>query len=66
MAAYSGVLLANYGNQVFLQFPTGIIMSIGLPLVFMAPFYDQLLQDDNKVKAVLKTSAQESTKDNFL
>ncbi len=43
MAAYGGVLLANYGNQVFLQFPTGIIMSIGLPLVFMAPYYDEIL-----------------------
>jgi hypothetical protein len=65
MAAYSGVLLANYGNQVFLQFPTGIIMSIGLPLVFMAPFYDQLLKDDSKVKAVMKISNQEASKDNI-
>ncbi len=44
MAAYGGILLANYGNQVFLQFPTGIIMSIGLPLVFMAPYYDEILE----------------------
>lgn len=42
MAAYGGILLANYGNQVFLQFPTGIVMSIGLPLVFMAPYYDEI------------------------
>jgi len=43
MAAYAGVLLANYGNQVFLQFPTGVIMAVGLPLVFMAPHYDEQL-----------------------
>jgi hypothetical protein len=46
MAAYCGVLLANYGNQVFLQFPTGVVMAVGLPLVFMAPYYDQLLMED--------------------
>ncbi|MEL7222554.1 MAG: hypothetical protein AAGJ93_14625, partial [Bacteroidota bacterium] len=51
MAAYSGVLLANYGNQVFLQFPTGIIMAIGLPLVFMAPYYDKFLLEKTNNKA---------------
>ncbi|MEZ4984185.1 MAG: O-antigen ligase family protein [Saprospiraceae bacterium] len=47
MAAYAGVLLANYGNQVFLQFPTGVVMAVGLPLVFMAPYYDEMLMDSN-------------------
>lgn len=48
MAAFAGVLLANYGNQVLLQFPTGIIMAIALPLVFMAPEYDRQLMNENK------------------
>lgn len=51
LAAYAGVLLANYGNQVFLQFPTGVVMAIGLPLVFMAPYYDeQLLAKEEEIQ----------------
>jgi hypothetical protein len=46
MAAYCGVLLANYGNQVFLQFPTGILMAVALPLVFLAPYYEEQLNDE--------------------
>lgn len=49
MAAYCGVLLANYGNQVFLQFPTGVVMAVGLPLVFMAPYYDEMLFEESKI-----------------
>lgn len=49
MAAYGGVLLANYGNQVFLQFPTGIIMAVGLPLVFMAPHYEEKLLETDRL-----------------
>jgi O-antigen ligase len=48
MAAYAGVLLANYGNQVFLQFPTGVVMAVALPLVFMAPHYDEQLLAEEK------------------
>lgn len=49
LSAYGGVLLANYGNQVFLQFPTGLIMAVGLPMVFLAPEYDeQLMQSENE------------------
>lgn len=47
MAAYGGVLLANYGNQVFLQFPTGIIMAIALPMVFLAPHFDRIYQQQS-------------------
>ena len=50
MCAFAGVLLANYGNQVLLQFPTGIIMAIALPLVFMAPEYDrQIMEEKSKL-----------------
>lgn len=49
MAAYCGVLLANYGNQVFLQFPTGVVMAVGLPLVFMASYYDKLLMEESRI-----------------
>jgi hypothetical protein len=36
-----GILLASYGNQVYSQMPTGIIMGIAIPLIFLAPKFDQ-------------------------
>jgi hypothetical protein len=35
-----GVMMASYGNQVYSQMPTGIIMGIGIPLIFLAPQFD--------------------------
>jgi hypothetical protein len=46
LAAFGGVMLASYGNQVYSQFPTGIIMAIALPLIFMAPQYDDMLEKE--------------------
>ena len=46
MAMYCGmvgVLFASYGNQVFSQMPTGMIMSVFRPLIFLAPSFDQLM-----------------------
>jgi len=55
IAAYGGVLLANYGNQIFLQFPTGIIMAVGLPMIFMAPYYEEkLLEMDRLLQREMK------------
>ncbi|MEZ4981712.1 MAG: O-antigen ligase family protein, partial [Saprospiraceae bacterium] len=45
IALYSGVvgiLLSSYGNQVFSQMPTGIIMYISIPLIFISPKFDNL------------------------
>ncbi|MGK7395526.1 MAG: O-antigen ligase family protein [Candidatus Cyclobacteriaceae bacterium M3_2C_046] len=39
-ASVAGVLLSSYGNQVFGQMPTGMIMNFAIPLVFLAPYFD--------------------------
>lgn len=46
LSAFGGVLFASYGNQVYSQFPTGIIMAMALPMLFMAPHYDKLLNQE--------------------
>jgi len=45
-SAYGGVLLSSYGNQVFGQMPTGMIMTISIPLIMMAPMYDNMLMTE--------------------
>lgn len=37
ISAVTGVLLASYGNQVFGQMPTGIIMNMAIPMIFLIP-----------------------------
>lgn len=32
-----GVLMASYGNQVYSQMPTGILMGMAIPLIFIGP-----------------------------
>jgi hypothetical protein len=39
-AGMCGIFLSSYGNQVFSQTPTGIIMYIAIPLIFMSPQWD--------------------------
>lgn len=48
LAAFGGVLLASYGNQVYSQFPTGIIMPVALSMIFMAPDYDRQLLNEKE------------------
>ena len=36
-----GVLIASYGNQVFSQMPTGMIMNIFIPLLFLTPSFEK-------------------------
>lgn len=36
-AAITGVVFASYGNQVFGQMPTGIIMNLAVPFLFLIP-----------------------------
>lgn len=47
-SAIGGVLLASYGNQVFGQMPTGMIMNLAIPFIFMAPLYEKKLLTDYK------------------
>lgn len=35
-----GILVANYGNQVYSQMPTSILMAMAIPLIFMARNWD--------------------------
>lgn len=44
-ASMCGILLSSYGNQVFSQMPTGIIMSIAIPLIFISPQFDEKQPD---------------------
>ena len=45
-AGFVGVIFCSYGNQVFSQMPTGMIMNLSIPLLFMAPLYDHLLKTE--------------------
>ncbi|WP_109831426.1 O-antigen ligase family protein [Reichenbachiella versicolor] len=50
-AAISGVLFSSYGNQVFGQMPTGMIMNVALHFVFIAYTFepsDQLKPSDHE------------------
>lgn len=47
VALYSGVggvLISSYGNQVFGQMPTGMIMNIAIPLIMLAPLFESQLE----------------------
>jgi hypothetical protein len=46
LAAFFGILVASYGNQVYSQFPTGIIMAIAIPLICMSPMYDRIIAEE--------------------
>jgi hypothetical protein len=39
-----GIMLSSYGNQVYSQMPTGIIMGIGIPLIFLSPIFDNQIK----------------------
>jgi hypothetical protein len=39
----AGIMLASYGNGVFGQFPTGILMYVGMVFIFLAPKWDEKL-----------------------
>lgn len=46
----AGIMAASYGNGVFGQFPTGILMYVGMAFIFYAPKWDKKLQEE-KAKA---------------
>ena len=47
-ASIGGVLLSSYGNQVFGQMPTGMIMNVLIPFVFLSPLYEKELEQTDK------------------
>jgi O-Antigen ligase len=42
-----GVMFSSYGNQVYSQMPTGMIMGLAIPLIFLAPKYDDQITAEN-------------------
>ncbi len=43
-ASIGGVLLSSYGNQVFGQMPTGMVMNLLIPFVFLSPLFEAELE----------------------
>ena len=39
----AGIMMASYGNGVFGQFPTGILMYLGMVFIFLGPKWDRLI-----------------------
>jgi cell division protein FtsW (lipid II flippase) len=50
----AGIVAASYGNGVFGQMPTGIIMYIGMVFIFISPKWDQKLQDKRTQPELIK------------
>ncbi|MFI2743097.1 O-antigen ligase family protein [Zhouia sp. PK063] len=46
----AGIMAASYGNGVFGQFPTGILMYVGMVFIFLSPKWDQKIQEENEKK----------------
>ncbi|SFU46630.1 hypothetical protein SAMN05216480_104138 [Pustulibacterium marinum] len=42
----AGIMAASYGNGVFGQFPTGILMYMGMAFIFLAPRWDKKIQEE--------------------
>ncbi len=42
-----GIMMASYGNQVYSQMPTGILMGIAIPLIFISPKFDTCSPTDS-------------------
>ena len=55
----AGIMAASYGNSVFGQFPTGILMYISMVFIFMSPKWDKQIQlhnSENKEHNIKETS----------
>ncbi|WP_190810949.1 O-antigen ligase [Flagellimonas sp. S3867] len=45
----AGIMLASYGNGVFGQFPTGILMYVGMVFIFLSPKWDKKIQQEKEI-----------------
>jgi hypothetical protein len=50
-SAMCGVFMASYGNQVYSQMPTGIVLGVLIPLIFLSPKYDDQIEAEKKALA---------------
>ena len=48
-AGVCGIITSSYGNQIFGQMPTGMIMNLAIPMIFLAPHYDKILAQNKSI-----------------
>ncbi|MEM9649101.1 MAG: O-antigen ligase domain-containing protein [Bacteroidota bacterium] len=53
----AGIMLASYGNGVFGQFPTCILMYTGMVFMFIAPKLDQKIREEKEAELQLEMTA---------
>lgn len=46
----AGIMAASYGNGVFGQFPTGILMYIGMAFIYLSPKMDRYIRGERDIK----------------
>jgi hypothetical protein len=49
ICGFAGILASSYGNAIFLQYPTGIIMYMIQAFLFLGPEYDKELESSNQI-----------------
>lgn len=57
----AGIMLASYGNGIFGQFPTGILMYAGMVFMFLSPRWDQELQQQQNSQIATSTPLKTKT-----
>jgi len=48
----AGIMAASYGNSVFGQFPTAILLYISMVFIFIAPIWDKKIQKDKTLEKI--------------
>lgn len=51
-SAYGGIAIASYGNMVLGQIPTGIILCFAFPMIWMAPMYEEQLENEERQRRI--------------
>jgi len=46
----AGIMAASYGNGVFGQFPTGVLMYIGMAFIYLSPKMDRYLRGERNIE----------------
>ena len=59
LAGTFGMMASAYGNEIYTQFPNGILIYTCQTLVFMGVYYDKELEDRKKQKELVISKANE-------
>lgn len=51
-SSYGGIAIASYGNMVLGQIPTGIILCFAFPMIWMAPMYEEQLENEERQRRI--------------